>query len=343
MAGPFRVLVVDDSAFMRSALSRRIETDPRFKVIDTASDGRDGVEKALRLKPDVVTLDVDMPVMNGIEALRAIMSRSSIPVVMVSAVTESEVRATIKALEIGAIDFIPKAKGAERIHETLLAAVSAHPLSANQRIIPTPRRMPFTPPPRTAPIALTRADARIIVIGSSTGGPQALQAVLSRIPANLPVPIVAAQHMSAQFTLALANRLDETCPLRVVEARNGDALTAGTAYIAPGGMQLRLTPSCIKVDPDRGESLHRPSVEVLAASAQASFGKHVLGVMLTGMGNDGLYAFTSLYEAGGHNIVQDEASCVVYGMPRAVAEAGGANEILPLDKIGERICGLFGV
>lgn len=392
MPNPIRVLVVDDSAFMRGALKRSIEADSRFKVIDTASDGRMAVEKALRLKPDVVTLDVEMPVMNGIEALKAIVSRSTIPVVMVSAVTDMGAKITMDALELGAVDFIPKAKGAELIHEKLLAAVAANParrgLAMRQQVkvlakaqedaqaqarsrfqIPPPAQpgararpmpqvnrapggeaqaRPGAGPAAAAPvsrreISYTRLPAKIVVIGSSTGGPQALQEVIKQLPANLPVPVVIAQHMPAQFTQALARRLDEICPPKVVEAKDGEPLVPGTVYIGPGGMHLRVTQNELKVAEGKGESLYKPSVDVLAESALAAFGKNVLGVMLTGMGNDGAQEFIKLHKAGAYNVVQDQATCVVYGMPRAVADAGAADEILPVERIGARIRAAFGM
>jgi two-component system, chemotaxis family, protein-glutamate methylesterase/glutaminase len=339
MANPIRVLVVDDSSFMRSALKRRIEQDARFKVIDTAENGRQGVDKALHLKPDVVTLDVEMPVMNGLEALKEIVAKSTIPVIMVSAITEAGAKITIDALSLGAVDFIPKAKGAEQIHEKLLAAVNA---SLSRRIMAT--RRPVAPPPAARPIrSVTRVPARIVVIGSSTGGPQALQEVLKVVPANLPVPIVIAQHMPPQFTLALAKRLNDICPLKVCEAEDNIPLTPGTAYIGPGGMHLRVTSTHLKVDADKGESLYKPSVDVLTESAISAFGKQILGVMLTGMGNDGAKEFIKLHKSGGYNLVQDQASCVVYGMPRAVADGGAADELLPLDQIGSRIRSSFGL
>jgi len=331
MGDRIRVLVVDDSPFMRSALTRNIELDKRFKVIGTAADGREGVEKALRLKPDVVTLDVEMPVMNGIEALREIVARSSIPVIMVSSVTERGAKTTMEALEIGAVDFIPKARGAELIHEKLFAAVSAN----------LARKQPVMLPTSRAEAPVFRGTPKILVIGSSTGGPQALQEVIGQLPANLPIPIVIAQHMPPQFTLALAKRLDSSCPPKVVEATNGEPLVNGTVYIGPGGMHLRVTATNVKVEPDKGESLYRPSVDVLAESILAAFGKNVLGVMLTGMGNDGMREFVKLHRAGAYNLVQDQASCVVYGMPRAVVDAGGADEVLPLEKIGPRIRTMF--
>lgn len=334
---PIRVLVVDDSSFMRNALKRNIEQDPRFKVIDTASNGQEGVEKALKLAPDVVTLDVEMPVMNGLEALKAIVAKSALPVIMVSAVTEAGAKITIDALTLGAVDFIPKSKGAEHIHEKLLAAVNA---GLSRRIMATRRMAP--PPPRPVKAAV-RVPARLIVVGSSTGGPQALQDVLRALPANLPVPVVIAQHMPPQFTLALAKRLNDICPLRVVEAEDGMPLTSGTVYIGPGGKHLRVTLTNIKVEADKGESLYKPSVDVLTESAFTVFGKQILGVMLTGMGNDGAKQFTRLHQAGGYTLVQDQASCVVYGMPRAVNDAGGADEVLPLEQIGPRIRSSFGV
>jgi two-component system chemotaxis response regulator CheB len=328
---------------MRNALSRKIELDNRFKVVGTAVDGRDGFEKTLSLKPDVVTLDVEMPLMNGIEALKAIVSRTKVPVIMVSAVTESGAKTTIEALEIGAVDFIPKTKGADLdfIHEKLLAAVNANLARSTRPMQPIARYAP-PPPPRVVPLRPQAAiKSKIIVIGSSTGGPQALQDVIGQLPPNLPVPVVVAQHMPPQFTLALAKRLDACCPPRVVEARDGEPLVAGTVYIGPGGMHLRVTQTALKVEPDRGESLYKPSVDVLAESTLASFGKGVLGVMLTGMGNDGMREFIKVHQAGGYTIAQDQTTCVVYGMPRAVVEAGAADEVLPLDKIGLRIRAAF--
>ena len=318
MANPIRVLVVDDSSFMRNALKRSIERDVRFKVIDTATNGQEGVSKALALKPDVVTLDVEMPIMNGLEALKAIVAKTTIPVVMVSAVTEAGAKITIDALSLGAVDFIPKAKGAEQIHEKLLAAVNA---GLSRKIMAIRRVAPSPPPPRPMRAA-ARVPAKIVVIGSSTGGPQALQEVIRTLPANLPVPIVIAQHMPPQFTMALAKRLNDLCAVRVVEAEDGVPLAPGTVYIGPGGKHLRVSATQIKVQNERGESLYKPSVDVLAESAITAFGKQVLAVMLTGMGNDGAKEFTRLHKAGGYTLAQDQGSCVVYGMPRAVVEAG---------------------
>ena len=336
MSAPLvRVLVVDDSPFMRGVLPPKIESDPRFKVVGTAVDGRDAVAKTLQLQPDIVTLDIDMPVMNGIDALREIVRQTTASVIMLSARTEQGAAITLEALALGAIDFIPKSRGVDRIHEKLWAAVKAMAPKMGGALPNPALAARRAPPPRAA--AGARLNAKVCIVGSSTGGPQALQSVLSQLPDNLPVPVVIAQHMPPNFTKALAQRLNDTCKPKVVEAEDGMALAKGTVYISPGGMQTRVTSTEIKIAPDHGESLYKPSVDVLAASACSAFGKNVLGVMLTGMGGDGAAEFTKLHKLGAYNISQDQASCVVYGMPRTLVEAGGADEVLPLDQIGQRI------
>jgi len=334
MSAPLiRVLVVDDSPFMRGVLPPKIESDPRFKVIGTACDGREAIEKTLALQPDIVTLDIDMPVMDGIAALKEIVRQSTASVIMLSARTEQGAAITLEALALGAVDFIPKSRGIDRIHDKLLAAVEARAHKA--RVAKPLLSVKSTAPPRAAGRA--KVNAKICIIGSSTGGPQALHTVLSQLPANLPVPVVVAQHMPAHFTKALAQRLNDTCKPTVVEAEDGQRLAQGTVYIAPGGMQTRVTASEFRIAGDQGESLYKPSIDVLAESTRSAFGKNILGVMLTGMGADGAAEFSRIRKLGGHNISQDQASCVVYGMPRSLVEAGGADEVLPLDQIGARI------
>lgn len=331
-----RVLVVDDSAFMRRALVRRIELDPRFKVVDTAEDGQVAIQKALTLKPDVITLDIDMPVLNGIEALKTIVAKTSIPVIMVSAQTNEGARITIEALEIGAFDFIPKAQGTENIHEKLAAAVKRRKVGAMPAV-------PARPAPPTARSGSGfRMKPRVVIVGSSTGGPAALSTMIAQLPKVMPVPMVIAQHMPPHFTEALARRLNEQCPPTVVEATNGEPLQ-NKVYIAPGGMQLRLTTNEIRVDPERGESLYKPSVDVLGESTLAAFGGAVMGVMLTGMGNDGALQFGKLRQAGAYILAQDQATSVVWGMPRAVVDQKSADEVLPMERVGARIRELFGV
>lgn len=341
--GQIRVLVVDDSTFMRSALVRMVEMDKRFKVVGIAVNGQEGVEKAKELKPDVMTLDIEMPIMNGIEALKEIMASTKTPVIMVSTLTEAGAKVTLEALDLGAVDFIPKAlndksnnifKGAETLHEKLWAA--AHANGAPAAMAEAPAAAASVPPPPAAERA-SRVEAKVILIGSSTGGPKALGEVLRQLPANLRQPVVVAQHMPPQFTTILAARLDETCPLKVVEAADGQTLAAGTVYIAPGGMHMRLEAGVLRIRPDAGESPYKPSVDVLTESIRRGFGKSVLAVMLTGMGNDGTREFVKLKQGGGYVLAQDAATSVVYGMPKAVAEAGGVHEVLPLARIGQRI------
>lgn len=335
-----RVLVVDDSAFMRGVLPPKIEADPRFKVVGTAVDGRDAIEKTLALQPDVVTLDIDMPNMNGIDALREIVRQSTASVIMLSARTEQGAAITLEALALGAVDFIPKSRGVDRIHEKLLAAVEAK--TQRSRVSAPKPTVVVRPKGPSRAAGGARVNAQICIVGSSTGGPQALQAVLSQLPDTLPVPLVIAQHMPPNFTKALAQRLNDTCKPKIVEAEDGMALAKGTVYISPGGMQTRVTATDIKVSPDHGESLYKPSVDVLAESARSAFGKNVLGVMLTGMGGDGAIEFGKLRKLGAYNIAQDQASSVVYGMPRTLVETGGADEVLPLDQIGARIRSALG-
>lgn len=340
-----RVLVVDDSTFMRGALVRMIERDARFSVVGTAVNGREGVDKARELRPDVITMDVEMPVMNGIEALREIMATVKLPVVMLSTLTESGAAVTMQALELGAVDFIPKAlqdkdknifRGAELIHEKLLAAAAA---------VVAPEARPATPaaPPAAPAIAVSRVSARMVVVGSSTGGPRALQAFLQQLPERFPLPIVVAQHMPASFTKALADRLNETCAVTVVEATDGMRTMPGTVYIAPGGVHMRVAADgTLRIAEDLGESPYKPSVDVLGDSVLAASGGQAIGVMLTGMGNDGSRAFLALRKAGGYILAQDQASSVVYGMPKVVAENGAANEIIALSEMGRRLVSLVG-
>jgi two-component system chemotaxis response regulator CheB len=335
---PIRVLVVDDSSFMRNAITRHIQRDARFVVIDTAANGREAVAKAADLKPDVITMDVEMPEMNGIEALRQIHATSSIPIIMVSAQTEAGAKITIQALQSGAVDFIPKAGGFEQLHEKLHAVAGA----ARARLSPGFARAARPAPRRALPIRVTPPRPKVVVIGSSTGGPRALHQVLERLPARFPAPIVIAQHMPPQFTAAMAKWLTEVCAVKVVEAADEMILSPGVAYVGPGGMQFRIANGRAKVAAAQGESLYKPSVDVLAASA-AAYGAHVLAVMLTGMGNDGAKGFFKLKEGGAYVMAQDQASSAVWGMPRAVAESGCADEILSVGDIGDRLNAIFGL
>lgn len=336
-----RVIVVDDSRLFCKLLAMEIESDSRFKVVGSCGNGRDAVELVCKLDPDVVTLDVEMPVMGGIEALRTIVSQSTSSVVMLSALTESGAAVTLQALEIGAIDFIPKEHVRASIHQKLEIAASVRRRTKKTKALGAGQATGQPLPPRLRNTS-HRRDIRIGILGSSTGGPAALATLLRELPSSFSVPLVVAQHMPANFTEALAKRLDEGCNLAVVHAQDGQVVKPSTVYIAPGGSTIRLTPNALRIT--YGEAgLYRPSVDVLAVSAAEVYRKHVLAVMLTGMGFDGAKGFQAIHDIGGHTIAQDQASCVVYGMPRAVYECGAAAEVLPLNEIGGRMAELVGL
>ena len=338
-AATIRVLVVDDSSFMRSAIIRHIQRDGRFTVAGTAVNGREAVAKAAELKPDVITMDVEMPEMDGIEALRQIHATSQIPVIMVSSQTESGAKTTMQALNSGAMDFIPKAGGFEQLHEKLHAVVGA----TRARRAPMILRPQTVAPRRPAAMRPGALKPKIVVIGSSTGGPRALHQVLERLPAHFSVPIVIAQHMPPHFTAAMAKWLSDVCAIKIVEAADDMRLAPGVAYVGPGGMQFRIVNGRAKIATAQGESLYKPSVDILADSAAACYGGQVLAIMLTGMGNDGAKAFARLKSGGAYVMTQDQATSSVWGMPRAVAESGCADEILAVGDIGQRVCALFGL
>ena len=349
-AYPIRILVVDDSAFMRTALRRMIESDPALRVIDTACDGVEGVQKAIHLRPDVITMDVEMPRMTGLDALSKIMEAAPCPVIMVSSLTrlgprnQDHADATLEALSRGAYDFLSKdlsyaSLDIVRIKDDLIAKCKA--AVARQRRPSQPQRT--TPPVpesiyKTASRAAPRFPApRLICIGTSTGGPKALQRILPILPANLAVPVVIVQHMPPGFTGPFARRLDTVCNLRVKESEQNEPLLPGVVYIARAGEQLRvlrrISGAFAQMSRLPANTPHIPSVDVLMLSAAEQFGQHAMGVILTGMGCDGQQGLAAIYRAGGYTLGEDEATCTVYGMPRACAEAGILHNVLGLDAI----------
>ena len=334
MTERIRVLVVDDSAFMRKALSREICSDPRFIVVGTACDGKEGVEKALDLQPDVITLDVEMPVQGELDTLQQLGAKSSAAVIMVSSSTEAGAKTTLEALSLGAIDFIPKTQCKSLLHEKLLAAASvrkAHLKGGTHQQVPAEA------------VALPKGFvAKAIVIGSSTGGPQALAELFTHLAHPLPVPVFIAQHMPRPFTAALALRLHVQSGHSVVEANDGDPIENGVVYIAPGGQQMRAVEGLLSVRQDAGESIYQPSVDVLTASVRDFYNGNVLGIMLTGLGRDGAREFTRLKTIGGWTIAQDASSCTVFGMPKSLIDAGGACEVVPLKSIASRVSCIVG-
>ncbi len=341
------VLVVDDSAFMRNALSSMISSDPEITIIGTARDGVEAVDKVAELKPDIVTLDVEMPRMNGIEALKLIMEKTPVPVIMVSRLTTEGVEVTLDALDIGAVDFIPKnlsdlSINIVKIKEVLIEKIKNICRNGNghKRVLLPSRPLDIKQKTQTYS---SRRTVGIVSIGSSTGGPRALQSIISSLPENYPVPVLIAQHMPASFTGPFAERLNHLSAVSVKEAEDGEAISEGHVYIAPGGCHMgiaqdRLTKTTIKIVKDNGKYIYKPSVDFLMQSVVEFFSGHVLGVILTGLGNDGAKGMKEIKNKGGRTIAESEESCIVYGMPRAVINSGCADKIIPLTEIaGELI------
>lgn len=338
-----RILVVDDSAFMRKAISMMLEGDPEIEVIGTARDGLEAIEKAKELKPDLMTLDVEMPRMDGITALKKIMKENPLPVLMVSSLTVEGARATIDAMSAGAVDFIPKqlsyvSLDITKIKDDLIAKVKAITRNRSRIFL-----RPFSNRTSTAQIspALKSVSAQIVTIGISTGGPFSLQKVIPSLPENFPLPVAIVQHMPPHFTKSLAERLDSISRVEVCEAEDGMELTKGKVYIAPGGLHMKFRRSGAKVlintTKDPADSLHRPSVDVMFTSAFDTFGGKILAAVMTGMGKDGLEGSKLIKSAGGKVVAQTEETCVVYGMPKAIVDAELADAIVPLEEMASTI------
>lgn len=366
-----RVLVVDDSSFFRRRVSEILGQDPLLEVVDTAANGKEAIDKVKLLRPDVITMDIEMPVMDGITAVREIMKAMPTPVLMFSSLTHDGARATLEALDAGAMDFLPKrfediARSKEEAISQLQQRVRAIARRRLRAVAPRPAAAPVSMSARpaapaaparfnrepAAPVAASVGERRalprrsgksyqLLAIGTSTGGPVALQAVLTKLPATFPHPIVLVQHMPGTFTTAFAARLDGLCQIRVKEAQDGDVLRPGHAYLAPGGRQMifegRPGAARLRILDGNDKVNYKPCVDITFASAAKVYGGKVLAVVLTGMGADGRDGARLLKEQGGSIWAQDEETCVVYGMPQAVAKAGIASESLPLPLIGEAI------
>ncbi|EEO13856.1 chemotaxis response regulator protein-glutamate methylesterase [Vibrio cholerae] len=367
-----KVLVVDDSSFFRRRVSEIINSESRLEVIDVAVNGKEAVEKAARLKPDVITMDIEMPVMDGISAVREIMANNPVPILMFSSLTHDGAKATLDALDAGALDFLPKKfEDIARNRDEAVTLLQQRVLSiASKKMFlrrpAAPRPAPTTSIAASSPLSQERAAAtsplgnrpstavsaatrfkasgkkyQLTAIGTSTGGPVALQKILTKLPVNYPHPIVLIQHMPATFTAAFASRLNSLCKIEVKEAEDGDMLRPGVAYLAPGGKQMMLDgrPGAARLRIiDGGDRMnYKPCVDVTFGSAAKIFGDKVLSMILTGMGADGREGARMLKQAGATIWAQDEESCVVYGMPQAVAKAGISTEDLPLERIAERM------
>lgn len=377
-----KVLVVDDSGFFRRRLTEILSADGNIEVVGTAANGREAVEQTLALRPDVITMDYEMPVMDGITAVKNIMQRCPTPVLMFSSLTHEGARVTLDALDAGALDYLPKnfediSRNPQKVKQMLcdkvhLLAMSntrawtrpsapsstletrkaAAPRPATRSVPPARTAAPTPRPVRTAPVrsAITgpaeepvlastssprRRAYKLVAIGTSTGGPVALQRVLTQLPANFPAPIVIIQHMPAAFTNAFAERLNKLCHIDVKEAEEGDILRPGLALLAPGGKQMMIDGrGSVRILPGDERLSYKPSVDITFGSAAKVYRDKVLGVILTGMGADGREGARMLKQLGSEIWAQDEASCVIYGMPMAVVKAGLADLVYSLDDIG---------
>jgi two-component system chemotaxis response regulator CheB len=349
MSDPIRVLVVDDSALMRKLIPAILARDPSIEVVGTAMDGAFALKKIQELQPDVVTLDLEMPRMDGMETLRLIMRRAPLPVILFSTHSKEGAYSTLKALALGAVDFIAKPADAAAGHLETIADQLIEKIKVAKRAVG--RRLP----PATVaidPLDLKKGARsplppnRIIAIGISTGGPNALQFVLSQIPADFPASILVVQHMPEGFTEMFARRLDECCALDVQEAKSGDLLVAGRVLICPGNrhMMVRRMPRGDMAVLSDGPPVngHRPSVDVLFHSVAQEFALTAVGVLMTGMGEDGAEGLGAIKAAGGMTIAQSEDTCVVSGMPRAAILKGHANKIVPLDSLGAYLVSQYG-
>ncbi|CAH0133316.1 protein-glutamate methylesterase/protein-glutamine glutaminase [Pseudomonas mediterranea] len=370
-----KVLVVDDSGFFRRRVSEILSADTTIQVVGTATNGKEAIDQALALKPDVITMDYEMPMMDGITAVRHIMQRCPTPVLMFSSLTHEGARVTLDALDAGAVDFLPKnfediSRNPDKVRQLLCEKV--HSISRSNRRVsaytppaPAPVAAPspasssvsFNPPPvRSAPApaparpapasasasasspAPKRKAYKLVAIGTSTGGPVALQRVLTQLPANFPAPIVLIQHMPAAFTKAFAERLDKLCNISVKEAEDGDILRPGLALLAPGGKQMMVDGrGAVKILPGDERLNYKPCVDITFGSAAKSYGDKVLAVVLTGMGADGREGARLLKQGGSAIWAQDEASCVIYGMPMAIVKADLADAVYGLDDIGKNL------
>jgi two-component system chemotaxis response regulator CheB len=345
-----KVLVVDDSAFMRKALTSILQEDPEIKVIGTARDGVEAIQMIQDLKPDIVTMDVEMPRMDGITALREIMQKCPVPVIMVSSLTTEGAKVTLEALEVGAVDFIPKNLAELSVNIVKIKGMLIEKIKTigkrgiiKRRPIAKPAETKIETPKVEIPKVRVTTERKvgIVSIGTSTGGPKALQEIIPKLPKDFPVPIVIAQHMPPNFTKPFAERLDQLSHLSVKEAEEGETIKPGIVYIAPGRGHMRLKrrgiETLVNISEDKEEFIYRPSVDALMLSVADCFPGRSLGVILTGMGNDGAKGCKKIKENGGRIFAQNEESCVVYGMPRAVIEAGIADKVVSLEEMAGEI------
>ncbi|MCG6919484.1 MAG: chemotaxis response regulator protein-glutamate methylesterase [Acidobacteria bacterium] len=331
-----RVLVVDDSAFVRKAVTRMLGEAPDIEVVGTAADGEEGLAMARDLRPDVVTLDIKMPRLGGLETLERLMAERPVPVLLLSSLTQEGAEVTLRALELGAMDFVDKSSV-----EPMTMLSLTEELVTKVRALGTARVKVRPRGPARAAGPAEGAGAELVVIAASTGGPSALQTLFSALPAGLHAAVLVVQHIPRGFTHSLAERLDARSAIPVREAADGDLVEPGRVLVAPAGIHTRLRRRGGRVrvilDEEPREALHRPSADVLMASAAAIFGPRAVGVVLTGMGSDGTEGLRAIREAGGYTLAESEESCVIFGMPKAAAAAGVVSQTVPIDRMAEEI------
>ncbi len=356
MTKKIRVVIVDDSAFLRKSVSYILESSGEIEVVGTAKNGQEGFELVSKLKPDLVTLDVEMPVMNGLETLKKIMDECPTPVIMLSSLTAEGTETTLKALSLGAVDFLTKDvvninSGLINIQRELIAKIKSihNQRSLAFRLSRINSRLSEPTPQKTVPASSSFVrppfETKAVLIGISTGGPLSLQKVIPELNKNIPVPIFIVQHMPAMFTRSLAERLNKMSPIAVKEAEDRENVVPSQIYIGPGGKHMIADKnsgvSQIKITDHPADSLYKPCVDVTLNSLIDIFGRQVFAIIMTGMGKDGYEAVKRLKKMGGYSVAQDEDSCVVFGMPKALVDNNLADAILPLDLIATQINRLF--
>lgn len=338
-----RVLVVDDSAFMRKVLTDIINAELNMEVAGTAKNGKEALQLIQEIKPDVVTMDIEMPVMDGLTALEIAMKESPVPIVMLSSLTKEGAEATLKALELGAVEFIAKPSSVFKVSTDDVKRELLEKIGIAARLNVTPKRVPIVPRTPRAPFKYTGTSAlhKIIAIGTSTGGPKALQSVIPNLPKNLDAPVLIVQHMPPGFTKSLAERLNSMSELTVKEAEHGDILKPGWCYVAPGDRHLRVTKEAnqyrIVLGNDPPVTGHKPSCDAMFASLAELGTKNIVAVIMTGMGADGAKGLVSIRENKNFVIAQDEESCVVFGMPKSAIKLNAVDKVVPLDAISDEI------
>jgi two-component system chemotaxis response regulator CheB len=340
---PVRVLVVDDSAYMRFTLTKHLNEAPGFIVVGAARDGRDALDMIPKIKPDVVTLDIEMPRLDGLSTLREIMSACPMPVVMLSSLTTEGARETVQALTLGAVDFVSKPPAKANVAIVMNEVIAKVRAAATAKVMPptTSRHVPQPAPVARVASKPTRALRRgdkVVVVGASTGGPRALNTVVAALAPRLEAAFLIVQHMPVGFTRSLAERLDHVSPLAIKEAEPGDALEVGRGLLAPGGFHLTVNDHDL-IELNQNPTVHgvRPAIDVTLASVAARYKEASVSVVLTGMGRDGTNGSILIHEAGGRVIAEDEETCVVWGMPRSVAEAGVAQVIAKLPDVAREV------